>query len=662
MKRSQDSIETLIPPNETNDSQSLKKQKSLEAIALPFGVSLLRGVKPVALQEASTLNQSELSPPSEEQRAETVDELRSDTSEQRGDGIAEVNVIENVETPPLSMAELLALFFAEVTQHSLHCLPRDVLSYLTQVLFFPPSTPPPWHALSQQPDDVGWEIRFSAHEMDPRRDGEGRFPARKEREARRHETEGLAQRNEKERLKNCIEFTTSERVEQYNRWKQEREQRWQESEVLIKLWERNKDREAAQLSCVIRLLGSLTRGLHERSLCLLELLYSQCETPNSQPCSEVSDTPQSCNPISKFKNSLSRTCSFSEHTKKRIASFCDDYDGERLRVPGWQVIYVRRRCDGDGLEEDGEGTEARVESDPNGEAESQLQRRYHHSEEREDWLLTKPTHLPHVTLPKKSSYPWIEGFDKKAAHALSGTWGKGMIISDTVIPAEVSGLSADGRAFDSRHDAIVNAFGKYTGPPNCHPYTVTNGTTLTELYPEIDSIKCLFFIVTDRPLPQITSLEYCFCLGEGYTLGTYQLSAAVYECGKRFPGYSRQTRGVEYLKKLTPNLKRLKLTFPYVVWTDSSTGDIRKFLKMFNLPVEFWSLLHKYCPDLEYVMVEYWDSDKEAVMQVYYKRDFRNCVVSEKLKDRKEKKKPFVSLATNEGSDVDSASDVVNEQ
>lgn len=269
--------------------------------------------------------------------------------------------------------------------------------------------------------------------------------------------------------------------------------------------------------------------------------------------------------------------------------------------------------------------------------------------------------MPHVTLPKKSGYPWIEGFDKKAAYESSGTWGKGMIVSDTIIPAEVNGLSADGRTFDSRHDAIVNAFGKYTWPPNCHPYTVTNGTTLTELYPEIDSIKCLFFIATERSLPQVTSLEFCFCLGEGYTLGTYQLSSAVYECGKRFPGYSRLTRGVEYLKKLTPNLRRLKLVFPYVAWTDFSTGDIRKFLKKFNLPVEIWSRFYKYCPGLEYVMVEYWDSDKEAVMQVYYKRDFRNCVLSEKSKGQKEKKKQPVSLMAREGSNVDSVSDVAEQ-
>lgn len=114
------------------------------------------------------------------------------------------------------------------------------------------------------------------------------------------------------------------------------------------------------------------------------------------------------------------------------------------------------------------------------------------------------------------------------------------------------------------------ACGRYfSSYPNAHPHTVTEATYLNTLIPNLNYIRCLFFI-SKEPVPNIIQLDMTHCLNENYVLANQPLSQGVYECGKSYGDFSRQDRGSRYLRKLCPNLKYLKLSYPHVSWEDKS--------------------------------------------------------------------------------------------
>jgi hypothetical protein len=493
MKRSQDAIEskTAMTSDQNDfqcDLQSLKKQKSGDALQPVLGEDSRDEANRERPDDTTTAKATmQLDPilemyldhttaDSSKEPATALDSRESQQQREAGNlaGLSDLTITPRAKATTLgepetdsspisrpasplsavSIEELLVLFFAEVAQHWRYFLPRDVLSYLTQILFFPPLAPPPCTTFDLC-DEVNQLSEFGVSwsdfsefglQFDLERENVSQIPTRKEREKRRADYEELIQRKAKPVMSQSPDYHTHvQRVDQFTRWKQRRDQRWQEEEVAIKLWERRRDRVAALVSRVVRLLGSLTRDLRAKSKQLLEMLYSAStekpgsalsNTPNSHQTSDLNKN-NNCNnnnnntPSSIEVNTTPRPNLLSSNSRQRL--FCDA-EIERLHVPGWQIIYIRRRCDGDGLEENAEGTDERAVVTDHGTAsesagESQLSRRYHHTDEREDCLLTKPTHLPHVTLPKKSAYPWIEGFDKTVANTLGGTWGKGMFLA-----------------------------------------------------------------------------------------------------------------------------------------------------------------------------------------------------------------------------------------
>lgn len=138
--------------------------------------------------------------------------------------------------------------------------------------------------------------------------------------------------------------------------------------------------------------------------------------------------------------------------------------------------------------------------------------------------------------------------------------------------------------YDCRHSEVLLAGGRYSSSyPNAHPYTVTDATFLNEVMPNIDSIRCLFFI-SQEPAPNIVQLDMTHCLNQSYVLANQHLSHGVYECGKSYGDFSRQDRGTKYLRTLCPNLKYLKLSYPHVSWEDkSSPRNIDELLEFHNV-------------------------------------------------------------------------------
>lgn len=128
-----------------------------------------------------------------------------------------------------------------------------------------------------------------------------------------------------------------------------------------------------------------------------------------------------------------------------------------------------------------------------------------------------------------SDFPF--GATKERVH--SDKWDESTVtVKHTLVPPGSPQNSTNPEIFDTRHDGIVLAIGRYCLVPNMHPYTVTDGAKITQEYPNVKSIRCHYFI-NEAPLPNLQSLELNFCVDDKYTLVCDSLSSAVYQCGKR---------------------------------------------------------------------------------------------------------------------------------
>lgn len=222
-----------------------------------------------------------------------------------------------------------------------------------------------------------------------------------------------------------------------------------------------------------------------------------------------------------------------------------------------------------------------------------------------------PRSLPTIT--KVGRYPW-DSVEQLSCES-NRLEDNGQRSTVCKIPPECKPSDPTTKQYDGRHNEITIACGRYSScTPNLHPYTVTDATMLYEEYPNLESIRCLFFM-SREPVPNLVQLDMVHCVNKDYVLVNNSLSSAVYECGKKYGDFSTKDRGSKYLRELCPNLKYLKVSYPHLAWTDfSSCQDIIYELEWNNPELE-------HLPDsLEILAVETYRPDFGAGLLYVFKR------------------------------------------
>jgi len=106
----------------------------------------------------------------------------------------------------------------------------------------------------------------------------------------------------------------------------------------------------------------------------------------------------------------------------------------------------------------------------------------------------------------------------------------------------------------------------------CNPRTVVDGDLLLDLYPGIKHLNCDF--ITSSPgtsLENVETLAMVAHLGKNY-IPEYDDAKGAGMFGERIPRATfPHERGLFHLAELFPNMKRLYIRFPWVIWSDSTS-------------------------------------------------------------------------------------------